>query len=81
MREVAVSGGSTVYVSKDRLTKLLSISLPLDVKGTGSWGGESNVPYFFFQSSAVSNCLFFGNISVMFMETTGCYDYQIYGFT
>ena len=49
MREVAVSGGSTVYVSKDRLAKLLSISLPLDVKGAGSGGGESNVPYFFFR--------------------------------
>ena len=43
--------------------------------------GRATFLIFFFQSSAVSNCLFFGNISVMFMETTGCYDYQIYGFT
>ena len=66
---------------KRQVNKTFIHFLPLDVKGAGSEGGESNVPYFFFQSSAVSNCLFFGNIAVMFMETTGCYDYQIYGFT
>ena len=44
--------------------------------------GEGRATFLiFFQSSAVSNCLFFGNIAVMFMEATGCYDYQIYGLT